>query len=75
MKNPDRVRETGMGCTGEDEIRDPELPDSPEALEFRGIDQLPSQLVERAIIAKTDQAMHGIAQALGASGSHIGIMS
>src|SRR5579862_1764703 len=65
--------ETRVRRTGKDELRHAELPDPPQALEFRRIEQFPRRLITPRVVPvllKHDEAVDGVANALGTSVRH-----
>lgn len=65
MENADRMSKTTVRRSRKYELRDPKLPDTPQSLELRGIDKLPSESVEGlSLDLKDDQSMNGIPQSL-----------
>jgi hypothetical protein len=59
------MSKTGVRRTGKYEFGHPKLPDPTQALEFWNRYERPSKLVHSMIMLKRDQAVHGIANALG----------
>jgi len=60
-----------MGRAWKDKIRYPKLSNAAQSLELGGGDQRPCKLIDRLIVAKHDQAVHWVTQALSAEAGHL----